>query len=202
MTDKIDQSDNLLSDDNLNDSDNSTKNVSSDEKTPNKTASNNNASKSPEKIHSVDHLHDLREENKRRRLKEDEYKEQIANLEKETSATKKMLADERKRNDEIRKFGELKTEAVRAGINDIEDIYKLADLSKVTITERGEVLGAIDVVKDLQTKKPYLFRTSTASGLSDMVPNPATTTRQRGEEPKPEEYDARIAEVKAKFKGY
>ena len=50
----------------------------------------------------------------------------------------------------------LQVEAMKQGIVDIDGI-KLADRSKITIDEAHDVTGAEEAIKDLMTRKPYLF---------------------------------------------
>lgn len=50
----------------------------------------------------------------------------------------------------------LQVEAIKQGIVDIDGI-RLADRSKVSIDEAHNVTGADEAIKDLMTRKPYLF---------------------------------------------
>ena len=50
----------------------------------------------------------------------------------------------------------LQVEAIKEGIIDI-DGTRLADRSKITIDESHDVTGAEEAIKDLMTRKPYLF---------------------------------------------
>ena len=50
----------------------------------------------------------------------------------------------------------LQVAAMKEGIIDIDGI-KLADRSKITIDESHDVTGAEEAIKDLMTRKPYLF---------------------------------------------
>jgi hypothetical protein len=51
---------------------------------------------------------------------------------------------------------ELKSEAIRAGMVDLDGI-KLADLSSVKLDPAGDVTGAADAIKALRKTKPWLF---------------------------------------------
>ncbi|SDR37583.1 hypothetical protein SAMN05443245_5241 [Paraburkholderia fungorum] len=77
---------------------------------------------------------------------------------------------------------ELKAEAIKAGMVDLDGL-KLADLSAVKIDEKGDVVGAEDMLKALKEAKPYLFKEATSSS------NPGTPPAK--EKPKP--FDARTA---------
>ncbi len=57
---------------------------------------------------------------------------------------------------------ELKAEAMRAGIIDIDGL-KLADCSSVKLNERGDVEGATAVVARLKRDKPWLFAGASSS---------------------------------------
>jgi len=51
---------------------------------------------------------------------------------------------------------ELKVEALRAGIVDLDGL-KLLDLSAVEVGEAGDVKNAADVITQLRRTKPWLF---------------------------------------------
>lgn len=57
---------------------------------------------------------------------------------------------------------ELKAEAVRAGIIDLDGI-KLADCSAVKLNENGDVDGAAAVIARLKQEKPWLFAGGSSS---------------------------------------
>lgn len=52
---------------------------------------------------------------------------------------------------------EFALEAKSAGIEYVDDAFRLADLSKVTVDDDGNVLGVVDAVKTLVESKPYLI---------------------------------------------
>jgi hypothetical protein len=85
---------------------------------------------------------------------------------------------------------ELKAVAIKAGMVDLDGL-KLADLSTIKIDDKGEVVGAEDLMKALKESKPYLFTAATSSSSSGTPP-------PKG---KPAPFDARTAtpeELKAK----
>lgn len=53
-------------------------------------------------------------------------------------------------------WAELKAEAIKAGMVDLDGL-KLADLSAVKLDEKGEVVGALELMTSLKEAKPYLF---------------------------------------------
>ncbi|WP_374297208.1 hypothetical protein [Sphingomonas sp.] len=72
--------------------------------------------------------------------------------------------------------GELRTEAVRAGMIDLDGL-KLADTGSVTLDESGRVEGAAAVVAALRRDKPWLF--GPASSSSAATPPPMQPARAR-----------------------
>jgi hypothetical protein len=71
---------------------------------------------------------------------------------------------------------ELKVEALRAGIVDLDGL-RLLDPSEVEIAETGEVKNAADVITQLRRAKPWLF--AGASSSSSANPPPAQPPRQK-----------------------
>ena len=71
---------------------------------------------------------------------------------------------------------ELKTEAVRAGMVDLDGL-KLADVTGVTVTEAGAVEGAASLVAGLRRDKPWLF--GAANSSSAATPPPVQAARPR-----------------------
>lgn len=64
--------------------------------------------------------------------------------------------------DEMQKItirSELKTAAMSAGIVDL-DALRMFDISKVTISADGDVVGVNELITDMQARKPYLFSKS------------------------------------------
>ena len=88
----------------------------------------------------------------------------------ETKAPEELMAELRSRADELERQmsalkadadarlvrAELKAEAGRAGIVDLDGL-KLLDLSCATLNERGEVEGGAQLVAQLRRDKPWLF---------------------------------------------
>jgi hypothetical protein len=60
---------------------------------------------------------------------------------------------------------ELKAEAVRAGMIDLDGL-KLADTSALTLDENGAVGGAAPLLRDLRRAKPWLFGTGSSSSYA------------------------------------
>jgi hypothetical protein len=71
---------------------------------------------------------------------------------------------------------ELKAEAIRAGMVDLDGL-KLLDLSAAKLNERGEVEGAAGLMTRLKRDKPWLFAGAFSSSRSS--PPPAQSPRQK-----------------------
>jgi hypothetical protein len=71
---------------------------------------------------------------------------------------------------------ELKAEALRAGIIDLDGL-KLADLSGVTLTPEGEVVGGGAVIAALKRSKPWMFASASTSAAAK--PPAAQPPRQK-----------------------
>ena len=100
---------------------------------------------------------------------------QIAELERETQA-RLVLA-------------ELKSEALRAGMIDLDGL-KLLDLSTVKLNARGEVDGAPALMGDLKRQKPWLFGSRPSSSRPAAPPVAEQPRQKRATEMTDDEYRA------------
>jgi hypothetical protein len=73
-------------------------------------------------------------------------------------------------------MSELKAEAVRAGMVDLDGL-KLLDTSTLAIGDRGEVVGAAALMDRFRRTKPWLF--GAASSTTTAVPPPAQPPRAK-----------------------
>jgi hypothetical protein len=64
---------------------------------------------------------------------------------------------------------ELKAEAVRAGMVDLDGV-KLIDTSKLKLDENGEVAGVQGILRELRRAKPWLFGSSSSSSTAGVPP--------------------------------
>ena len=76
---------------------------------------------------------------------------------------------------------ELKAHALKAGIIDLDGL-RLADASKLSLSDDGEVVGADALIATLRQEKPYLFSESRVgvstgtTGQTQRPPSPAAPT--------------------------
>ncbi len=71
---------------------------------------------------------------------------------------------------------ELKTEAVRAGMIDLDGL-KLVELSAVKLSAHGEIEGGAELMADMKRTKPWLFGVPSSSSPTN--PPPAQAPRQK-----------------------
>ena len=71
---------------------------------------------------------------------------------------------------------ELKVEAVRAGIVDLDGL-KLLDLKDVQVSPEGEPTNAVELIAQLKRAKPWLFAVPSSS--SSASPPPAQPIKQK-----------------------
>ncbi|MBV9251105.1 MAG: hypothetical protein JO227_17875 [Acetobacteraceae bacterium] len=102
--------------------------------------------------------------------------DQVAELRAHTAALEKQLAEERQRAETRIIRAELKAEALRAGIIDVDGL-KLIDLSTAKLNDKGEVEGAAQMLAGLKRAKPWLFGASSSSSTSS--PPPAQPPKQK-----------------------
>jgi hypothetical protein len=83
-------------------------------------------------------------------------------------------------------MSELKAEAVRAGMVDLDGL-KLLDTSTLTVGDQGEVAGVAAVMDRFRRTKPWLF--GAQSSTTTAVPPPSQPPRaKQATEMSPEEY--------------
>ena len=83
-------------------------------------------------------------------------------------------AEQDSRNRIVR--AELKVEAVRAGIVDLDGL-KLLDLKDVEVSPDGEPTNAVELIAQLKRAKPWLFAVSSSSSSAN--PPPAQPIKQK-----------------------
>lgn len=94
-------------------------------------------------------------------------------------------------------MAELKTEAVRAGMIDLDGL-KLLDPSAVMVTDQGTVLGSAALMERFRREKPWLF--AAASSTTSAMPPPSQPPRaKQATEMTAEEYRAARAAIIRRF---
>lgn len=88
--------------------------------------------------------------------------DQGESLRRENEALRQSMADIKAKMSERLVFSELKAEAIKAGIVDVDGL-RLLDLSRVSLDEDMRVQGAAHLVEDLRARKPWLFSASSSS---------------------------------------
>lgn len=139
---------------------------------------------------SKEYVHELREESKAQRLKVQEAETKLNEL---TAATKKAndeaaakIAEAKTLADQRIIRAELKAEAIKAGMIDLDDL-RLADLSKITLDEKGEVQGADGLMVKLKETKPYLFKAVSTTSTKE-PPKPGDIKPKKAQDMTEEEY--------------
>lgn len=102
--------------------------------------------------------------------------EELASLRAKADRLEKELLDMSTAARERLVHAELRVEAVRAGMIDLDGL-KLANLAQVSVGEDGEVHGGAALMDRLRGEKPWLF--ARASSSSTASPPPGAVVKQR-----------------------
>ena len=117
----------------------------------------------------------------------------LTELRARADALEQLLGDVRKEAETRLMRAELKAEAIRAGMVDLDGL-KLLDQSAIKLTPSGDVDGIGPLMAQLKRDKPWLF--IGASSSSPLTPPPAQPPRQkRATEMTDAEYRAARAEL-------
>ncbi len=146
--------------------------------------------KAPETF-SREYVHELRQENAGYRLRASEAEKKAteaaeAAKKAATDATEKITTTEKAAQLRVIR-AEVKAFAVKAGIVDLDGL-QLADLSKITINDTGEIVGAEEAIEALRKAKPYLFTKTTSS--TEKAPKGTQDAPKKATDMTPEEYKA------------
>lgn len=95
--------------------------------------------------------------------------DEIIALRQRTEALERQLAEVERATQSRLIQAELKAEAVRAGMVDLDGL-KLLDITDAKVNERGEVEGAAALLAGLKRAKPWLFGRSSSSSSSSAPP--------------------------------
>jgi len=82
---------------------------------------------------------------------------------------------------------ELKAEAIRAGMIDLDGL-KLIDLAKVGLNQNGEVADAASILAKLKRTKPWLFGNAASSSAAANPPRPEPPRMRHASELSHEEW--------------
>lgn len=102
--------------------------------------------------------------------------DQLSDLRARAEALERQLTDVQQLAEARLIKAELKAEALRAGMVDLDGL-KLIDTTQVKLTADGEVEGAYDLMLQVKKAKPWLFGGASSSSAS--TPPPARPPRQR-----------------------
>ena len=145
----------------------------------------------PAETFSATYVKELRHENAGYRLRAQEAEKKAAEA---AEAVKKATEEATGKIEEVSKTAqlrvikaELKAFAVKAGIVDLDGLAFI-DMSKVKLTDTGEIEGADEAIDALRKAKPYLFTKTTSSTQKPPEGKPPTT--KKATEMTPEEYKA------------
>lgn len=108
-------------------------------------------------------------------------------------AAERALGDVRRESGEKLKRAELKIEAVRAGMVDLDGL-KLIDLDRVAVAEDGSVVDAGAIMVRLKRDKPWLFGASSSSSTAK-APRAEPARAQNARELSVDEWRAARAEL-------
>jgi hypothetical protein len=148
---------------------------------------------------SREYVEELRNENKKHRLKVKELEDKLNATANTNADQSDKTADLTKRADKAADLAkealdksnrlqsaiekrlintELQQIAAKEGLIDM-DAFKMVDLSGVKISDEGDVLGLDKIISDLKTNKPYLFKLSSNSSKNVNTPHPADDQNKR-----------------------
>lgn len=132
------------------------------------------APKQEEKTHfSLEYVQELRAENAKYRTSA---KEAVAQAEQVKTEAEKVKQEAEQRIQQATSAAdqriiraEMKAEAIKLGMVDLDGL-KLADLSTVKLDDKGEVVGAAEMLAALKESKPYLFAEPTKTTITPKEP--------------------------------
>jgi hypothetical protein len=96
-------------------------------------------------------------------VSDDDLQDRLDKLERES-------LENRKQTDQRLILAELKVEALRAGIVDLDGL-KFVDLSEVRLDDDGGVAGGMELINQLKRAKPWLFSGSSSSSVAKAPPS-------------------------------
>jgi hypothetical protein len=104
--------------------------------------------------------------------------EAMAELRARADALERQLAELQRQTEGRLMQAELKAEAIRAGMIDLDGL-RLVDLPSLKLNDRGEVEGAAAIMQELRKSKPWLFGNTQPSSSSPSNAPPALPPKQK-----------------------
>jgi len=138
------------------------------------------------------HIRELRAEAKTRRLQAKKAEKKAQEAETKAQQALQRIDELQKTNNERLIRAELKAQAALAGMIDMDGL-KLADLSKVTLDDNGDVQGAPELIKALKETKPYLFKEVVSTSANPDMPKPGAQEAKKAKDMSEAEYKAELA---------
>ena len=102
----------------------------------------------------------------------------VAELRARTDTLERQLTDLQRHAETRLVRAELKAEAVRAGMIDLDGL-RLVDLPALKVNEGGEVEGVAAVMQDLRKRKPWLFGAAQQFSSNPSSPPPSSPAKQK-----------------------
>lgn len=102
--------------------------------------------------------------------------EELASLRVRAERLEKELVDMTAANRERLVKAEMRVEAVRAGMIDLDGL-KLANMTQVSVGEDGEVQGGAALMERLRKDKPWLFARANSSSTASPPPGAPVTQK-------------------------
>jgi hypothetical protein len=102
----------------------------------------------------------------------------VAELRARADTLERQLTDLQRHTESRLVQAELKAEALRAGMIDLDGL-RLVDLPSLKVNERGDVEGAAALMLDLRKRKPWLFAAAPQSSSHPSSPPPALPSKQK-----------------------
>ena len=102
----------------------------------------------------------------------------VVELRARADALERQLDELKKQTESRLVFAELKAEALRAGMVDLDGL-RLVGAPALRINERGELEGGPELMQELRRTKPWLFGNVAASSSSTISPPQVQAVKQR-----------------------
>lgn len=112
----------------------------------------------------------LRKDNRKMRTEMDELKKLVNDVGEKANLASTEALSLKKSYEQRLIDAELKVAADNHGLQDI-DAFKMADLSTIKVGKNGEVSGIKEILENLKTNKPYLFKANVTTSSNVRISN-------------------------------